>query len=561
MAQLVGTAGDDVLTGTTADDIISGLGGNDQIDGGAGQDVIDAGDGDDVVTISGAQNGNFVRLIGGGGADTLVITTSSFSFSTEVREFETLRLAASGQFNDLSGFSQIQLADGIRAELTNSRNPAASIGLTGSIFVLGLDSTIGQISGSDANEVFRIARGSYILGNVDLGGGLDRFGTAAATLDVSNGSPFGGLVSGGAGFDEIELGTLDGTPDIIEHYRSDLSKFVDFEQLTLKTNFLSITKRFVADVTLVGANGLSAISLGAYGRFGFEHSNSPNAAVAMQEGSELTVGAGSSLLSVVTLAAGPEFDGYGIETRGVSVSNLGDIRSSLQLSAFDDAYHGESGTIGGTVFGYGGNDRLYGGAVAERLEGGSGQDFLSGGGGGDVLIGGTGGDVMLGGTGNDIYEVDNGSDIVFETAGEGTADNVFAYLDFTLPDAVENLVMLYGNQRFGTGNALNNIIVGNASSNVLEGGAGYDTLTGGPGSDFFIIRPGFGMDVITDFTPGAGTPDAILFSSALFTSFAQVMANSAQVGSDTWIGDGVGNTVVLTGISMSSLASDDFGFI
>jgi serralysin len=537
-----------------------GLGGNDQIDGGGGEDVIDAGDGDDVVTISESQNGSFMRLIGGSGIDTLVVKSSLFYFPTEVRDFEVLKLSKGGQFNELSGFSSISLANGAMTELSYSRNPTASIDLVGSIFVLGMQSTIGSIVGSDANEVFRIAREAQVLGNVDLGGGTDRFGTAAATLAVGNGSPFGGIVSGGSGFDEIALGTLDGTPDIIEHYRSDLSKLLNFESLSLETIFLSITKRYVADVTLLSANGLNNISLGAYGRFGFENSNSPNAALVMQEGSELTIGVGTSLMSVFTIAAGSEFNGYDTDTRGVTVFNHGEVRSSIQLSAFDDVYYGADGVVGGTVSGHGGNDRLYGGSAAERLEGGTGQDYLSGGGGGDVLLGGFGSDIMLGGTGNDIYEVDNGGDIVFEGAGSGNADKVFAYVDFALPDHVEHLIMQYGNQRFGTGNAGDNIIIGNGQSNVIEGGTGYDTLTGDADSDFFIIRPGFGVDVITDFIAGAGSPDAVLFSSTLFTSFGQVMANSAQVGADTWIGDGFGNTIVLVGVQQSSLHADDFGF-
>jgi hypothetical protein len=39
------------------------------------------------------------------------------------------------------------------------------------------------------------------------------------------------------------------------------------------------------------------------------------------------------------------------------------------------------------------------------------------------------------------------------------------------------------------------------------------------------------------------------------------MNNSAQVGADTWIGDGLGNTVVLQNVLRSSLHPDDFGFI
>jgi serralysin len=148
-----------------------------------------------------------------------------------------------------------------------------------------------------------------------------------------------------------------------------------------------------------------------------------------------------------------------------------------------------------------------------------------------------------------------------EAPEQASADVVFAYVNFTLPRDVEHLVMSYGNQTYGNGNEGHNIIIGNAQGNVLEGGGGYDTITGGPGSDLFIVNPNFGVDVITDFVAGQGTEDAIYFSRQLFGSFQQVLNNAAQVGLDTWIGDGLGNTVVLQNVALSSLHSDDFGFI
>ncbi len=121
--------------------------------------------------------------------------------------------------------------------------------------------------------------------------------------------------------------------------------------------------------------------------------------------------------------------------------------------------------------------------------------------------------------------------------------------------------MIYGQHTYGYGNNAANIIIGNANANVLEGRGGYDTMTGGVGSDLFVVNSNWGVDVITDFFAGAGTPDAIVFSRAIFTSFEQVMANARQVGSDTWIGDAAGNTVVLQGILLTSLHQNDFGFI
>ncbi|RDJ25202.1 calcium-binding protein [Bosea caraganae] len=250
----------------------------------------------------------------------------------------------------------------------------------------------------------------------------------------------------------------------------------------------------------------------------------------------------------------------------------GQGRDALYGGAGSDHIYGGDGDDGGTdivvalggvvasgLYGGAGIDYLEGGIGNDKLDGGADSDWLDGGVGDDVLLGGTGADVMLGGSGNDTYEVDDISDIAFEFAGGGVADKVFAYVNFALPDAVDNLIM-GGNAVYGTGNATDNIIIGNAQNNVIQGGAGYDTLTGGAGSDLFLVRPGFGVDVITDFVAGAGSPDAVVFSYSVFLSFAQVYANSAQVGADTWIGDGKGNTVVLQNVLRTSLHANDFGF-
>jgi Ca2+-binding RTX toxin-like protein len=205
--------------------------------------------------------------------------------------------------------------------------------------------------------------------------------------------------------------------------------------------------------------------------------------------------------------------------------------------------------------------RLLGEGGSDLLIGDDANDYLNGGADNDILLGGFGADTMIGGSGNDIYEVDNVGDITYEiAAGGGTADNVFAYVNYVMQAGIDNLIMSYGTQTYGTGNAENNIIIGNDALNVLEGGKGYDTLTGGLGTDYFKVNAGWGVDVVTDFVAGAHSVDAIVFSKQVFTTFADVLNHAAQHGADTWIGDGLGNTLVLQNILKTNLNSDDFQF-
>jgi serralysin len=251
------------------------------------------------------------------------------------------------------------------------------------------------------------------------------------------------------------------------------------------------------------------------------------------------------------------FDSSGVDTINVSAFS-GNQRIDLNPGTYSNVV-GETGNVSialGVII-----ENATAGAGADTLIGNSIANVLQGQRGNDVLLGGAGADTMVGGAGSDSYEVDDLRDVLVEAAEQNSADVVYAYVDFTLPREVEHLVLSYGNQTYGYGNDGNNIMVGNARGNVLEGRAGYDTLTGGAGSDLFIVNQNFGVDVIKDFTAGAGTEDAIYFSRALFSSFQQVLNNSAQVGADTWIGDGFGNTVVLQNVGLSSLHADDFGFI
>jgi Ca2+-binding RTX toxin-like protein len=126
---------------------------------------------------------------------------------------------------------------------------------------------------------------------------------------------------------------------------------------------------------------------------------------------------------------------------------------------------------------------VVGNSSANTLTGRDGNDLLIAGAGADVLNGGKGSDRMVGGDGNDTYYVSETGDTITETsASTGGIDRVWAAIDYTLPNYVENASLLNGAYNL-TGNALANSLVGNSAPNSLIGGAGNDTLSGGDNKD------------------------------------------------------------------------------
>jgi Ca2+-binding RTX toxin-like protein len=132
------------------------------------------------------------------------------------------------------------------------------------------------------------------------------------------------------------------------------------------------------------------------------------------------------------------------------------------------------------------------------------DDVINGNSGDNVLDGAEGADVMTGGLRNDTYWVDHPNDIVVERANEGN-DTIYTSLaNFTLPQHVENLVMLPGAHE-GIGNEQDNVLQGNDEGVVMRGGAGNDYMAGGLGDDVFDGGPG------DDVLLGGGGNDIYLY--------------------------------------------------
>ena len=102
---------------------------------------------------------------------------------------------------------------------------------------------------------------------------------------------------------------------------------------------------------------------------------------------------------------------------------------------------------------------------------------------------------------------------------------------------------------------------GNIPVATLLGRTGDDTLRGDEGDGLFVFADGDGQDTITDFTAGAGTDDSIgLTGEPAVNSLADVLALATQVGGDTVIDLGAGDSITPLGVNVGDLHDDDFLF-
>ncbi|MFZ4409274.1 MAG: VCBS domain-containing protein, partial [Paracraurococcus sp.] len=104
------------------------------------------------------------------------------------------------------------------------------------------------------------------------------------------------------------------------------------------------------------------------------------------------------------------------------------------------------------------------------------------------------------------------------------------------------------------GGAGNDALRGGLGNDVIVGGAGNDGLTGGAGADIFVADT-VSYDAVNDFVHGT---DRIDLTAAGYTSFAQAMARTVQIGSDTVINTAAGAAIRLVGVSRSILTAGDF---
>lgn len=343
------------LTHQDIDKTIYGYGGNDFINAGNGNNIIDGGAGNDTIQT--------------GTGNTLYYASPGFD-----------------HIRDGGGTDTIQMPDGITASdihLVHQYNSDYALEITidglGQIVVdtqfysstntveqikFGDNSTLNLLTqqvesvGTTGNEtVAGIYSGASLDNIIDGRGGNDTL-HAGSGNDAYVFEPGHSTVSDSGGTDSIIFGESWSSADI-SIYRSGISG----GNLVLEDvngNTMTITSQFL------GSGGM------------VEHA----------------VFSDSTNLNLATMA---------METHGTSG---------------DDNFFYSAGSQTDTIYGYGGNDQLYGGSGATTIYGGDGTDDLHAGSGNTTLEGGDGADSLHGGSGADTF--------VF-TAGESGSDTVYSF--------------------------------------------------------------------------------------------------------------------------------------
>ena len=189
--------------------------------------------------------------------------------------------------------------------------------------------------------------------------------------------------------------------------------------------------------------------------------------------------------------------------------DIGADIENVMGSMYDDVITGtDSVSVGNSLWGLGGMDRLYGGEGEDMLYGGDGDDMLDGGDENDTLEGGYGADVLTGGHGADTasysmsmmgvtVRLHSGQAMGGDAEGDTWGDMVT--VEYTMPaedpedpdvvmeETVPNIVNL-------TGSGMADILAGDSRDNVIMGMGGDDRIYGGPGGGDDTLHGDAGND-------------------------------------------------------------------
>ncbi|MBK6741692.1 MAG: type I secretion C-terminal target domain-containing protein [Hydrogenophilales bacterium] len=504
---LVGGSGNETLLGGAGNDVLIGGGGNDIINGGAGTDTVSYTNAAAGVTVNlgttTAQNTvgagtdtitNVENLVGSNSADTL---TGDAGNNVIEGGLGNDTLAGGGGVDTVS---YAGAGGAVNVSLT-SNTTTSGVGAAGNDTLSGFE----NIQGSDNNDTLtgdgaaNVIEGGLGNDTIDGAGGSDTVSyanaTGAVTVDLSTQGAAGTDTTGAEGTDTL-------------------------------SNVENVTGSAFNDV-LTGDGSANVLT----GGFGNDTLNGGGGADTLNGGvgnDTLVGGAGNDALNGGTGTDTISYAAAGAVTVNLSTNSAtGDGTDTLNSvenvigSGAVDTITGDG--VANVLSGGGGNDTITGGLGSDTLVGGAGDDTLSGGDGNDTLVGGIGNDVLTGDAGTDTvaYTDATANGLVVNLTGQGAAGtdtsggglgtDTLATVENVLGSAFNDTITGDGNANVLNGGAGNDTISGGGGNDTITGGTGDDTLTGNAGADTFDWNLGDqgteaapGIDIVTDFTQGAG---------------------------------------------------------
>lgn len=600
-----GGDGNDELTGGDGSDSVFGGGGNDFISEGSDVfvDTLSGGLGDDTITVGSTIGGD--SFDGGDGIDFIDWSGSAQSGGTFDLGAGTAGAESMTNFENFKGTGGADsvLGSSVANELHGSAGNDTLFGNGGDDTLMGGDGA-DSINGGDGIDVasyagafagIRVALWDPNLNNGDAAGDIIQF-----TTEIIEGSGFNDNIQGNAsnntlqgGFgDDLILGGFG--DDVLEGGAGadDTGGGAGRDRVT----YINSTGAVTVVLSNPAANAGDAIGDNIRPDVEvIEGSNFNDSLQGNTSNNELWGGVGGDTLvgglGNDTLKGGGGADSI-VGGDGFDIASY-DSAFGVRVALWNPALN-EGDAVGDTinfqveaVLGSRFSDNIQGNASNNVLRGNLGDDLILGGFGNDTLEGGAGADDMGGGADVDTVTYANASAgitlVLSNTAlntGDAVGDNIrpdveiiegSAFADFLQGNASNNnlwgaagddtLIGAFGNDTL-FGFSGQDSIVGGDGNDSLDGYSGNDTLTGNTGADTFLKFIGEGNDVITDFAAGAAVNDVIRLNSygSAFDSFAEVLAAAAQVGADTVITFGVGDTLTLSNVLVGNLNANDFTF-
>ena len=467
---ITGTAFADIIGGLGGDDTIDGLAGNDRLDGGFGNDVLNGGDGDDVI-LGGLGNDT---VNGGGGSD-----TADYSGATSSVMVSLVTGVASG---------------GAGADtLTSIEN------ITGSSFA--------DIIAGDDNA--NVINGGGGIDSLNGGGGDDQLqagapGLSSTAADIikaagTANNTISTAVSVAGGFDRLP------DDDIVD------ATTVPHATVVATTHggveYYAVTVQ-AGDVVVFDIDNASFDStLRLFDATGTELAKNDDAAAdgGVQTDSSLTYTFATAGTYYIQVAEWDENVGGTFTSQAPDAGGTYALHISVPSAPFAPTL-----SIGSTLNGDAGADRLTGGFGDDTLNGGTGNDTLAGAGGTDTIDGGDGVDTAVYAGNRADYTITSENGVTTITTvgqAEGTdrLTNV-ERLQFAdgLRDIAGNPITSDGGDINGTpgndalvGTSVAEIINGADGDDVITGGLGNDTIDGGAGTDTAVFAGSIGAYAIT----------------------------------------------------------------